>query len=381
MITILCVWAGGLGAAAQFGKVSVLYPALALEYPGASAVALGLIVSVVGMVGLVFGITAGLLVARVGVRRGLVAALLMGAAMSLVQSQGLPYGLMIASRVVEGVSHLAIVVIGPTVIAGLACDRYRGLAMTLWSSFFGLTYAVLALFAAGASVAGLFVAHAGWMAGVAVVLAFLLPRGGVRPWPEGLGGVMAQHAAIYRSSSVAAPAFGFFSYTFLYVAMLTLLPPEVPLAERALVAAGMPLISIVVSMTLGVWLLGRMPAWRLVQLGYGLAVPGFAVLALVWGDGPMMAVAGLWLAAALGLVQGACFAAIPELNPGVDARARAAGAIAQLGNLGTTTGTPVLAAVLVGMGPAGLCMVAVAACALGAGLHQMQARRRDILGQ
>jgi DHA1 family inner membrane transport protein len=50
---------------------------------------------------------------------------------------------MMLSRVLEGLSHLAIVVVGPTAIAGLAPGRGQGAAMTLWSSFFGVTYAVL----------------------------------------------------------------------------------------------------------------------------------------------------------------------------------------------------------------------------------------------
>lgn len=379
VVIILAIWAAGLGAAAQFGKISVLYAGFGAQYPGSSAVALGLIVSIVGIVGLIFGTTAGLLVARVGPRRGIVAALTMGAAMSLLQSQGLPYGALIASRVIEGVSHLTIVVIGPTLMAGLASDRFRGLAMTLWASFFGVTYAVLALFAAAITLSGLFIAHALWMAGFAVLLALMLPRDVVRPMVPGQGSLLAQHVAIYRSPSVAAPALGFFCYTFLFVALLTLLPPEVPNAQRAAAAVGMPLISIAVSLTLGVWLLGRMPAWRLVQLGYVLALPGFAVLLWGWGLGPVMASAGLWIAAALGLVQGASFAAMPQLNHTADARARAAGAVAQLGNLGTTTGTPVLAAVMAGAGPWGLTVVAVLACTLGIGLHQMQARRRESL--
>lgn len=50
-LTILALWAAGLGAAAQFGKMSVAYPALefvysgqsAQGYAGQSAVAIGLI--------------------------------------------------------------------------------------------------------------------------------------------------------------------------------------------------------------------------------------------------------------------------------------------------------------------------------------------------
>ncbi|TGD62826.1 MFS transporter [Tabrizicola sp. WMC-M-20] len=378
-VTVLAVWAAGLGAAAQFGKISVLFEALAEQYVGASPVALGLIVSIVGIVGLVFGTTAGLFVARIGPRRAIVAALIMGAAMSALQSLGLSYPVMIASRVIEGVSHLAIVVVGPTLIAGLATERYRGLAMTLWSSFFGVTYAVLALAAppllAAYGAAGVYLAHALWMAGMALCLAQVLP--GDPAAPQGMQrGVLAQHAAIYASPRLSAPAMGFFCYTFLYVAVLTLVPPDVPVAQRAFAAAGMPLISIALSLTLGVWLLGRMSAVRVVQGGYLAAAPGFVLLALFWGQGAGMVAGALWVAAALGIVQGASFAAIPELNATPEDRAQAAGAIAQLGNLGTTTGTPVLAALLIGAGPWGLALVAGFACALGIGLHAVQARRR-----
>lgn len=379
VMTVFAVWCAGLGAAAQFGKISVLFGLLGDQYSGASPVALGLIVSIVGIVGLVFGTTAGLFVARIGPRRAIVAALLMGAAMSALQSLGLSYPVMIASRVIEGVSHLAIVVVGPTVIAGLAAERFRALAMTLWSSFFGVTYAVLALLAPALmeayGAAGVFVAHALWMAGVAACLALLLPPDPLAP-QIARPGLLAQHLAIYASPRLSAPALGFFCYTFLYVAVLTLLPPEVPMAQRAVAAAGMPLISIALSLTLGVWLLGRMPAVRLVQWGYLAAAPGFVALALVWGQGMGMVLGALWVAAALGIVQGASFAAIPELNAAAEDRAQAAGAIAQLGNLGTTTGTPVLAALLAGAGPWGLAVVAVLACGLGIGLHAVQARRR-----
>ncbi|MFN4153304.1 MAG: MFS transporter [Paracoccaceae bacterium] len=379
VVTVLAVWCAGLGAAAQFGKISVLFGVLGEHYAGASAVALGLIVSIVGIVGLVFGTTAGLFVSRIGPRRAIVAALFMGAVMSALQSLGLSYPAMIASRVLEGVSHLAIVVVGPTVIAGLAAERFRGLAMTLWSSFFGVTYAVLALLApvllAAYGAAGVFVVHAVWMAVMGLCLALLLPRDPPAA-PAARVGIVEQHLAIYASPRLSAPALGFFCYTFLYVAVLTLVPPDVPLAQRAMAAAGMPLISIALSLTLGVWLLGRMAAVRVVQWGYLVAVPGFVMLALFWGQGMGMVLAALWVAAALGIVQGASFAAIPELNASAQDRARAAGAIAQLGNLGTTTGTPVLAALLLGAGPWGLAVVAVLACGLGILLHMVQARRR-----
>lgn len=378
-LTVLAIWCAGLGAAAQFGKISILYADFAALYAGRTAEAVGLIVSVVGMVGLIFGTTAGLMVERVGPRRAIVAALAMGAAMSALQAQVLPYGLMLLSRLIEGFSHLAIVVVGPMVMAGAASARWRGAAMTLWSSFFGVTYTVLALLAPW-RIEGLFLAHALWMAGLALVLAAVLPPDAApAPRAAGAGGWLGQHLEIYRSPRMAAPAMGFFCYTFLYVALLTLLPVQIPGDWAVWAAAAMPFVSIALSLTLGVWLLSRLAPVRLVQLGYAVAIPGFLGLALVWGQAGAMTFAALWIAGALGLVQGASFAAIPALNPTTEGRARAAGAIAQLGNLGTTTGTPVLAAILAGAGPGGLALIALLACALGIALHRLQARRRQIL--
>ena len=72
----------------------------------------------------------------------------------------------------------------------------------------------------------------------------------------------------------------------------------------------------------------------------------------------------------------ACFAALAELNPTPEARARGAGAIAQLGNLGTTTGTPILVWALGRAGETGLAVFLIGFSALGIGIHALQARRR-----
>lgn len=54
MILVVLLWCAGLGAAAQFGKISILYDTLRASYGGNGEVALGLVVSLVGMVGLIY---------------------------------------------------------------------------------------------------------------------------------------------------------------------------------------------------------------------------------------------------------------------------------------------------------------------------------------
>lgn len=380
LFTILALWLAGLGSAAQFGKLSFAFDLMANRHPEQGAAGIGLIVSIVGIVGLIFGTTAGLLVARIGPRRAIVAALALGALVSALQTLPLPYAALILTRVLEGVSHLAIVVVGPTMIAGLSPARHQGLAMTLWSSFFGVTYALLALIApsllAGGSITTLFLGHAVWMAALALLLYILLPADPAAPPLPSLGGLIRQHGTIYASPTIAAPAMGFVFYTALYVALLTLLPPLLPEGQRAFAAAGMPLLSIGVSLTLGVWGLNYMTAVRMVQAGYAAGLVATVVLWAGWGEGTVTLLAAFALAGAMGIVQGASFASIPQLNTTPEDRARASGAVAQLGNLGTTSGTPILALLIAGMGPSGVIAFALPLCAAGIAVHALQARRR-----
>lgn len=380
VVTVLALWLAGLGSAAQFGKLSVAFDLMAARYPEQGAAGIGLIVSIVGIVGLIFGTTAGLLVARIGPRRAIVAAMTLGAIVSALQTLPLPYAVLILTRVLEGVSHLAIVVVGPTMIAGIAPPRHQGLAMTLWSSFFGVTYALLAVIGppllAQGSIAPLFLTHAIWMAALALVLRALLPPDPPAPSLTMGSGLVTQHMTIYASPRIAAPALGFVFYTALYVALLTLLPPLLPEGQRALAAAGMPLFSIAVSLTLGVWGLRHLTAVQMVQAGYAMGVLATLMLWAGWGQGDLALVAAFLLAGAMGIVQGASFAAIPQLNAGAEDRARASGAVAQLGNVGTTTGTPVLALMIGAMGPSGLVAFCLPLCLAGIVVHAAQARRR-----
>jgi hypothetical protein len=50
--------------------------------------------------------------------------------------------------------------------------------------------------------------------------------------------------------------------------------------------------------------------------------------------------------------------------------------VAQLGNLGTTTGTPILAVLIAAFGPAGVVGFAVPLCLGGILVNGLQARRR-----
>jgi predicted MFS family arabinose efflux permease len=374
---ILALWGAGLGAAGQYAKISVIFDQLGGVYPQAGA-ALGFIVSLVGLVGIVLGVVAGLVVARIRYRRAMLWALWAGAAVSLFQATLPAMPLMLLSRVIEGMSHLAIVVAAPTLIVSLSAERHRGLTLTLWSTFFGVAFTLLVVLGLplveARGLRALFIAHALWMAVFALVLTvFLRPIEVPQEGRLTLAGMACDHVAIYRSPRIAAPGAGWLFYTFCFLAILTVLPPYIAPDWRAWVLGAMPLMSIAVSMTFGVVALRVMTAVSLVQIGFGACI---ASLIWLWVM-PGLPLACLALAAALGLVQGASFAAVPQLNATAAHQSQAYGAMAQTGNLGNTLGTPALLVVLGVAGFAGLIWTCIAVFAAGLGAHAWMARRRN----
>lgn len=375
---ILALWGAGLGAAGQYAKISVIFDRLPEVYPDAGA-ALGFIVSLVGFVGIVLGVVAGLVVARIRYRRAILVALWGGAALSLFQASLPSMPWMLLSRGIEGVSHLAIVVAAPTLIAQLSADRHRGLTLTLWSTFFSVAFTLLVALGLplvdAFGVPALFVAHALWLALFALILTRFLHPIEATVTTLSLNGVLRDHLTIYRSPSIAAPGAGWLFYTFCFLAILTVLPPYIAPEWRAWVMGAMPLVSIAVSMTLGVALLRVISAVQLIQSGFALCI-----IALLWLSlAPGLPLACLALAGALGLVQGASFAAVPQLNTTAATQSQAYGALAQTGNLGNTVGTPVLLAVLGVAGFPGLVWTSIVMLAGGLGIHAWMAARRKAL--
>ncbi len=381
-VTVLCIWLVSLGAAAQFGKFAVLFDRVAANYPGQPGPMIGLIVSTVGFVGLILGTTAGLFVSAFGYRRVMVTALLAGAAISALEALVPPLPVMFALRALEGASHLALVVAAPVLTAQLAAPRFQAAAMTLYSSFFAVSFATLGIvgprLADWAGLPAVFLAHAAYLAAGAAIMALLLPRDHSAPLPRlTLRGLFVSHGQVYSSPREAAPAMGFVFYTVTFVAFITVMPQQfLGRPEQAILATFMPLVSVVVSLSFGVWAMQRISAVRMVQGGFAVTLVFAALLWLVWGQGGPVVLAAFGVAAGLGLVQSASFAAIPQLNADPAARARAAGAIAQLGNLGTTSGTPLLIWLMARDGGAGLALFLGMFSALGIVVHAVQARRR-----
>lgn len=381
----------GLGAAAQFGKIAVSLDAFRELYP-VGEVRLGFLISSVGTAGLLFGVVGGIFISGFGIRKAMVTGLVGAALISAVQSMLMPYPVLIALRILEGATHLLIVVSGPILMARHSADHVRSAVMTLWSTFFGVSYMLIALIAPvivdGFGAAGLLISHAGYMGALAVLLFLALPN----PISSGVGSsnlkaaqgrfallpVLRLHLSIYASPVTSAAALGFVFYTAIYISLLTYLPGFVDEARRSPMAASLPLVSIVVSLVIGIQLLRHFSPVRAVQIGY--AVTGALALPLLTtvGNDTAFITSCLLLIGATGIIPGASFAALADLNRSDEGRAHGAGAVAQMGNVGTTCGPPLTAAIVSVSGVIGAVVFVCLCCCLGIVVHAVLERRRAL---
>jgi len=374
---ILLLYACGVGAGLQFAKASVVFDALSEHYQAGPALA-GWFVSAVGLVGVVFGATAGLVVARLGSRKTLIGALAAGALIAFAEGFLPPIPAFLALRGVEGAAHLAIVVAAPSALLAATTPSNRGVALGLWGTFMSVAFlvggsaapALVARFGLGAP----FFAHAGLL--VALALGAYVAAPADRPAaPANLRGVLAQHIEVYANARTATPALCFLCYTGMYLAVQTLTPELAPPGERAALIVGMAIVSVVASLVAGTLAQRGFSPFALTIGAFAATLAASLVVEAAVGHDAAIAPAALARMAFLSFLPGAILPMIPRLNTHAQEQARAFGALAQTGNVGSALGPPLFATSAAALGPIGLLLPVAALCVLGGWLTARAARR------
>ena len=338
---ILLVFVIGLNAAAQVIKISLTLHPLSIEF-NRSLPEISILVSLVGLISILFGLVTGNIVATFGARRVMLIALLIGAFTSLLEALLPQFLLMSILRLIEGFSHLALVVAAPAMLAHVANDRDRPIAMALWATFFGMAFAIGTVIVpkllAWGGLQLLFASHGFFLLILTLLLAWRAPYS--KKMSLNLK-FLSTHFTTYSTPELCTPGLGFVFYTFIYVAFLTFLPDVVSHQSWQF---WLPLLSLTATLLAG-WLARFLNVLTISLTGFSMIVAGgFAVLANFE--------LAIWIMfIGLGLVPAAQFAMIPVLNVSEADRAIASGAIAQMGNIGTASGTPVFAILLVWGGP------------------------------
>lgn len=368
---ILLLWVTGLLAASQFAKATLTLDSLQLLYPGAPV---AYAVSGAAVVGILGGAMAGFVVARFGLRPAVLWACGISALLALMLGLDLPFWAFMTLRIAEGVGHLFFVVALPTLMASRARSADKSVVMGLWGTFFGVGYALLAVVVppvqAWGGLQAVFVGHGLLLVALLPVLWWALPRG-VLGQRTAFPNPVEIHRRIYTNPRLAASGLGHGTYTALFIALLAFLPRAM---EAAWLLPVLPVANLLGTFAAG-FLSRHVAAPRIVVWGFGISALLF--LALAATGLPAIAVLAFL---ATGVVAGGNFASVPLLNDSPRDQALANGAMAQLGNIGTFSGTPLFA--LVAGSLWGLTGLAIAICLFGvlvAGYVYRMAGRAQII--
>jgi predicted MFS family arabinose efflux permease len=241
-LAVTVVIATGIVAALQVGKAAIAMPLVQAEF-GLDLGTLGWLASIFAVLGMVGGIPAGTLAVGWGARRVLLLGLLAVALGAFLGAAAPRFSMLLASRVVEGLGFLLVIIAGPSILQRIAAPAQRDLAMALWSCFMptGIALAMLA---------GLWLTDwrliwqiTGALAVIAIGLTLLVvPKtdAGTRPSWAGLAG---DAGAVLTARGPLLLALTFALYALMFFALFSFLPVllmqrmQVSLATAGLLSA------------------------------------------------------------------------------------------------------------------------------------------------
>lgn len=220
---VLAIVGAGVVASLQVGKVIIAAPLLRQDM-GLDLASIGTLTAVFSILGVVGGIAAGGVIARFGARRMLLLGLVATALGTAAGATAPGYGILLASRVIEGLGFLMITVAGPAALQRMVSGSNRDFAFALWSCYMPAGMAIAML----ASQAFDHWQAYWWCAGAAVVvaLACVAALAPATPGSASLswGGLRQDTADTLGAAGPVLLALSFTLYSLMFFALFTFLP-------------------------------------------------------------------------------------------------------------------------------------------------------------
>lgn len=227
----------GVFAAFQVGKAPIALPYIRVEL-GLDISAASWILSILALMGALAGATMGSLVTRLGARRMLPTGLVILAVASLAGGLSPSLPLLLASRTLEGVGFMLVVISAPALITLLTHPQQRQMAFGLWGSFMPFGVAVSMMAAPGLPLMGwrgLWLVMAVLLAGYAVLVHRKMPHPAI-PVSEIPDHILRDMATTIKAPGPLLLAATFVPYSAAYAALTGFLPTL--LIERMGVSPG-----------------------------------------------------------------------------------------------------------------------------------------------
>jgi MFS transporter, CP family, cyanate transporter len=376
---IAWLYALGVLAAAQLGKMSALAPLIANDLVISLTMA-GILISLLEIGGATLGFAAGLLVDRLGVARVLRIGIALLVVANLGESLSPSLTMLIAWRICEGAAYLSIVIAAPLLIFRTAQVHSRTVALALWSSFVPVGFAL------GAMGSGLIADLFSWRAAalvwavIAGLMALFSSRMAFAPSPSG-----DKRRLVLPNWRIWALTLAFGCWASFAVGTIALLPSFLvdrvgASARMAGLVGGLSAFISVLGVALAAWLRhhgARTGAWMTVSI----VVPALMLFGVFNDAAGIVQVTVLMLAlnTISGVYSGLAFALLPVLARTDAEMAVANGLTLQLGATGSLLGPPLFAACVEQWGWAGAASAGALMSTLCLGL--MQAARPATLAR
>ncbi|MFD4837023.1 CynX/NimT family MFS transporter [Achromobacter sp. NPDC058515] len=340
---VLAIVGAGVVAALQVGKVIIAAPLLRRDM-GLDMASIGTLTAVFSVLGMLGGIAAGGVISRFGARRMLLLGLAATAVGTVTGALAPGYGVLLGSRVIEGLGFLMITVAGPAALQRIVSAGNRDFAFALWSCYMpaGMAVAMLASQAFGDW-------HAyWWCAGIAVGVALICVALLAPPTPAGARlswrGLRQDTADTLGAAGPVLLALSFTLYSLMFFALFTFLPVllteqlGLPLATAGLYSAIASAANIIGNLGAGV-LLAR--GWRRSTLIACASATMGAVALLIFGSAlpamPTFLLCVLFSAVG-GLIPATLLGTAPLVAPRPALTAASVGLVMQGSNLGQVIG-------------------------------------------
>lgn len=359
--------AAGVIAAMQVGKVPPTMPLIA-EDLALSRVSSGLVASLFFVVGAIFGVAMGGVADRFGELRVMFAGLALLALGSLLGGLIADSGVLLATRVIEGLGFTAVAVAAPKIISVAARPADMLIAIGIWSTFMPLGMALIMVFSPfmldGIGWQGVWLVNAAVIAVFAGVLAIGMRKERSNRAGEGHAEKSAS-ASVFDWAGVrllmARPGpwllgLCFALYTIQWFAIMAWLPTFLveaqgrSLASASLFAALVVFANILGNLSAG-WLLHRGVArWLLVAAAFVVgAVTGALIFSGAIGMEAQIPLA-IVFSTFTGLLPSACLAGAVMHAPSPAQNAMSNGFVIQGSTIGSLLGPPILGALAASFG-------------------------------
>jgi len=368
-LIVFVLWLAGIAAAMEFAIFSVTFELLNTQY-SISSFWIGLLLSIVGLAGLIFGITASIYVSKIGHKAVLLTCLLLGAIISFIQALHPAFPILFITRIIEGISYLGIVITAPIIMILASLKKHHSLVMGLWSSFFGTAFFVTALIGKSIpelySISVLLLIHALLMIAILIILILFIKKINIPSSKEEKIKFLAAHKMIYSNWRTLSPGVLFFFLTFMLVSLFTFLPG---LSEdeniKNILVIGLPLISIAGTIAAGILSQYFISPAKLSVFAFTSLIVLISMIMLSFNNSILFIIVSMTLILFAGMIQGSAFSLIPNIALSTKDQTNANGAVTQLGNLGSTLGPPVFSYFLI-FGKSSIIIIVILLSILGA---------------